>query len=204
MIDGKPATATHFSLDGKSGSATAIAPVKVPENTNWQKPVTPVQAKQPGGEKAVVTYVEDGDSARLNRKDGSGINCRIDTIDAPETAHKKGNKPAQAFGEEAKRKLEAMIANKEVTLTVTKAADTGPASKENNYSRALCKIEIEGKNVDLAMIQAGAAWVYKKYGTSPDATLVNAENTARLKKEGLWADPAAENPARFRRRVNTP
>lgn len=190
-------------MNAKGGSATPIAPITVPENVNWAKPTVAVQAKQPGGEKAVVTFVGDGDGASLLRRDGSSINCRIDTIDAPETAKPMHGKPGQAFGEEAKRTLQELIDKKEVTLTVTKEAASGPATKANNYGRALCKIEVEGKNVDLQMLQKGAAWLFRKYGTNPDPTLENAERVAKLKKEGLWSDPNAENPSDFRRRIGS-
>lgn len=202
-IDGKPATATHFSLTpGSKGSATPIAPITIPENVEWAKPVVAVQSKTKGGEKAVVTYVGDGDGASLLRKDGSSIKCRIDTIDAPETAKPAFGKPGQAFGEEAKRTLQDLIDKKEVTLTVTQEAASGPPSKANNYGRALCKIEVQGKNVDLQMIQKGAAWLFTKYGTAPDPALENAERVAKLKKEGLWANPNPERPGDFRSRID--
>jgi endonuclease YncB( thermonuclease family) len=201
-IDGKPATATHFTLQGgKDGSATPIAPITIPEDVNWGKPFIATKAKERGGEKAVVTFVNDGDGATLLRGDGSSVNCRIDTIDAPETAKPKLGKPGQAFGEESKRTLQDLIDKKQVTLTVTQEAATGTASKDNNYGRALCKIEVEGVGVDLQMLQKGAAWLYRKYGQVPDSQLEQAEQRARLKKEGLWANPAAENPATFRRRA---
>lgn len=202
-IDGKPATATHFAISPKQGAATPIAPVTVPENVKWAKPDVAVKAKEPGGEKAVVTFVGDGDGASLLRKDGSSINCRIDTIDAPETAKPKIGKPGQAFGEESRKILQDMIERKEVTLTITKPADSGAASKDNNYSRALCKIEIEGKGVDLQMLQKGAAWLYRKYGAVNDPELENAERVARLKKEGLWSQGNPENPKDFRRRIGS-
>lgn len=203
-MDGKPATATHFSLNPtKSSNAKAIAPIAVDPNTQWTKPAPVVQATTPGGQKAVVTYVDDGDSARLRTKDGSNINCRIDSIDAPEVAKPKLNKPGQPFGEEAKKTLQGMIDRKEVTVIVTKPADSSsPPSKENNYGRSLCKIEVQGQGVDAKMLSAGAAWLYRKYGESPDPKLQAIESKARVNQVGLWADPTAEDPKSFRRRTN--
>lgn len=202
-MDGKPATATHFSLSpDKSSKATPIAPVAVDPNTQWSKPAPVVQADKPTGQKAVVTYVDDGDSARVKTKDGSNINCRIDSIDAPETAKPKYNKPGQPFGEEAKKTLQSMIDRKEVTVIVTKAADTSsPPSGANNYGRSLCKIEVQGQGVDAKMLQAGAAWLYRKYGEQPDPNLQAMETKARNDGVGLWADPNPENPKDFRKRT---
>lgn len=202
-IDGKLATATHFALNPKQNASTPIAPVLVPENVTWGKPSVAVKAKNPGGEKAVVTFVEDGDTAKLTRKDGSSINCRIDTIDAPETSHPAHGKTGQPFGEESKRALRDMIENKEVTLTVTREATPGLKTKENNWGRSLCKIEIQGKNVDLPLVQQGLAWVWKTYGQPGNSELENAERVARLKKEGLWSDPIPEKPGDFRKRTNS-
>lgn len=202
-MDGKPATATHFSLNpSKSSNAKAIAPVAVDPSTQWTKPIPVVQAATPGGQKAVVTYVDDGDSARLKTKDGSNINCRIDSIDAPEVGKPKYGKPAQPFGEEAKKTLQGLIDRKEVTVTVTKPADTSTApSKDNNYGRSLCKIEVQGQGVDTKMLAAGAAWLYRKYGESPDPKLQSVESKAKANKVGLWADDSPEDPRDFRKRT---
>lgn len=195
-VEGKPATATHFSLTpNKSSQAKPIAPVAVPEDVKWSPPVVAVKSKQPGGEKALVTYVGDGDGASLKRKDGSELNCRIETIDAPETAKPKYGKAGQPYGEEAKRTLQRLIANKEVTVTVTQ-----PAQDDQNYGRALCRIEVEGKGVDALMLKEGAAWLYRKYGKAVDPALESVEANARKVGKGLWADPEAENPFDFRRR----
>jgi len=153
------------------------------------KPQIAVQGKSPGGEKAVVTYVGDGDGASLKRKDGSELNCRIDTIDSPETAKPKYGKQGQAYAEESKQTLQKMILNKEVTVTVT--------NPNGKYDRQYCKIEVEGKGVDKAMLQAGAAWLYRRYSTDPE--LDKAEGEAKKAKRGLWADPNAKNPEDFRR-----
>lgn len=142
----------------------------------------------------MVTYVGDGDGATLKRKDGSELVCRIDTIDAPETAKPRYGKPGQPFGEEAKRTLQGMIERKEVTVRVTKPAEEG------KYGRSYCKIEVEGVGVDQKMIEAGAAWLYRRY--SDDPKLGAAEDKARKQKKGLWAQPNPEEPEAFRRRIN--
>jgi endonuclease YncB( thermonuclease family) len=201
LLDGKPAQATHFSLSPNSSSkATPIAPIVVPENVNWGKTTTAVKAEKPGGEKAVVTYVQDGDTATLKRKNGADINCRIDAIDAPEMPNARRGRPGQPYGEESKRTLQGMIDRKEVTLTVTQEAAPGPKTKDNNWGRSLCKIEVEGVGVDRAMIEANAAWIYRKYGKAVDPSLEPAAAKAQAGKKGMWADPNPEEPWKYRQR----
>lgn len=190
----KPSASVGLSL-GASGNITGVHPdaVKIPE-VAWSEPkmiqkAAPGAIPKGGGERAVVTFVEDGDTAKLLRGDGSQIKCRIDKIDAPETAHAFVGKPGQAYGNEARKTLQDMIDNKEVTLKITRPADKG--------NRFGCQIEVEGANVDLAMVQAGAAWLYRRYANDPN--LVKAEQEARTAKRGLWADPNPINPEAFRR-----
>lgn len=189
----KPST-EHVSLNVGTGALTpADKPVAIPK-VDWPKPATVVQAAGEAGKipgyKAVITYVGDGDSAFAKNKDGSSLECRIDSIDAPEVAHPKVGKAGQAFGEESKKTLQDMILNKEVTVRVSQ-----PAAAGKNYGRALCQIEIEGQNIDKKMLQQGMAWVYKTYANT-DLGAIQAE--AKANKRGLWADPAPINPAAFR------
>jgi endonuclease YncB( thermonuclease family) len=187
----KPTT-DHMSLDLGDGSTSAAKPVSIP-NVDWKPPVTAVQAKPAaaGGEKMVITYVGDGDSVNARSKSGANINCRIDSIDAPEVAHPSHGKPGQAYGEEAKKTLQDMILNKEVTVRVTK-----PSDGASNYGRSLCQIEISGQGVDKAMVKAGMAWLYRRYNN--DAELSKLETEARSARRGLWADPNPVNPETFR------
>jgi endonuclease YncB( thermonuclease family) len=190
---------TALTLNPGNGVARrSNEPVEIPQNMPWSKPVTAVQAKpgalpKGGGERALVTYVGDGDGATLRRGNGETLQCRIDTIDAPEVARPNYGKQGQPFGEEAKRTLAEMIENKEVTVKVTKAIQNKDGS-----TRFGCQIEIEGKRVDQEMLRRGAAWLYRRYANDP--ALVAAENEAKAGKIGLWADPNPENPETFRRR----
>ena len=187
---------SNLVLDTGSGAAApSKSPVKIPD-VSWAKPETVVKStsKVPG-EKAVITYVGDGDGASYTDSKGNRINCRIDTFDAPETAKPKQGKPAQAYGEESKNLLQQLILNKEVTVRISQPAQPG-----KNFDRSLCQIEIEGKNIDKVMLQEGAAWVYKTFRGNPE--LMAAEKSARDAKKGLWADPNAVNPEAFRRMQN--
>jgi endonuclease YncB( thermonuclease family) len=183
-----------LSLDASTGAPVAkVAPVDIPKGIKWEQPVNAVTAVKgaiPKGEgtKTVVSYVADGDT--FSGK--SGINCRIDTIDAPEKAKPQYNKPGQPYGEEARKKLEELVLNKEVNIRVVKPAD--------KYGRSICQVEIEGKGVDHLMVQAGAAWVYEHFAkdTLRGDGLNQEQDAARKAKRGLWKDPNPTYPPNFR------
>lgn len=191
----KPA-GDNLSVNLGTGNVTPAEPVVVPK-VAWNKPETVVEAKpsklKGPTEKAVVTFVQDGDTASLNRADGSSINCRLD-FDAPETAHEKHGKKGQAYGEESRKTLQDMILNKEVTLKIVK-----PATANANFNRATCQIEIEGKNLSREMIRQGMAWVYREFNNDPE--LLGLEAQARKGGVGLWSDPNPQYPADFRRQL---
>lgn len=122
------------------------------------------------------------------------MECRIDTIDAPETPKPQYGKPGQPYGREAKKQLEQMILDKEVNIRIVK-----PKDKDG---RPICQVEIEGKGVDQVMVEQGAAWVFDYFAkdTLRNPALQAAQNTARKKKVGLWQDPDPEYPYNYKQR----
>jgi micrococcal nuclease len=192
-----PQTA-HLAVNTGTGDAKpADKPVEIPKNVQWQPPVTAVKAADGGvkpgvsGGKAVVTYVDDGDTVKGRNPDGSRLNCRIDGIDAPEVAHPNAGKAGQAYGEQARKTLQDMVLNKEVTVRITK-----PTTGGSNYGRDMCQIEIEGKNVSQEMIRAGAAWLYSHFNNDP--RLKAAQGEAISERRGLWAGENPIPPWQFR------
>lgn len=185
-------TATGISINTSTGSVTASKPVEIPQ-VAWGKPEVAVKAKTStkGGERAVVTYVEDGDGVFLKRGNGEVINCRVDGIDAPESPKKSG-KMGQAYGEESKRTLQDLIDKKEVTLRIVRPADKG-----SNWGRALCQIEIEGTNISKYMAEKGAAWAYSEFVLDPE--VMAAEKFAKENKLGLHAGVSPMKPTDFRK-----
>ena len=196
-VDGKSGTGTTFALDNKTGQSIPVTPLKLDPNVKYLKPVTVVKADRSGGQKGVITYVGDGDGANVD-VGGSTIKCRLDTFDAPETGGSPKKWPDQPYSREAENKLKSLIASGEVTVIVSKPADTNsPPSGKNNYGRSLCKIEVQGKNVDQEMLRSGAAWLRLEYAT--DEKLINLFNTAKANKVGLFADPNAVPPWDYRK-----
>lgn len=159
----------------------------IPEGVKWNAPVVAKKSDVPStGQKAVVTMVLDGDTAGLRTDKGKDLMCRLDKIDAPETAKK--DKPGQAYGDESKANLKRLIDKKEVSVTVSTSKD--------QFGRSLCQIEIDGVDVSLKQLEDGAAWLYKTYG-NPQA-YSSAQANARINKKGLFADPAAIHPREFK------
>ena len=185
------ATSLNISGDKVSQSDTPVQLARPPIG----KPEQVVTAKagaipQQGGTKFLVTYVEDGDTLS-GKTDRGNLKCRLEKIDTPEIAHPNANKPGQPYGNQAKKLLEDMVANKEVSVRVVKEKD--------KWGRSVCQIEVEGHNIEQAMLEKGAAWLSRKYFQDPN--LVAAEDKAIKNRKGLWADPAPGDPAAFRRRI---
>jgi len=62
----------------------------------------------------------------------------------------------------------------------------------DKYDRVLAVVYANGTNVNLALIQAGLAWHYKKY--SSDTNLAAAEKAASGAEIGLWSLPTPIPP----------
>lgn len=199
-LDGKPSTATHISLgSGKNGANVPIEvskPIEIAKGSETSAPVTVVQAKPSAmftdkGQKAVATFVGDGDGGDFKLADGSHVTCRLEASDAPEVPHPKRNKVGQPGGEAATTAFKNLLDSGQITVQVVKAQD--------NYGRSVCRISVEGKNVDLSMIESGASMLYRRY--SMDPKLLAAEKNAYQNKLGQWANPLAEYPELFKRRM---
>jgi micrococcal nuclease len=127
--------------------------------------------------------VSDGDTITLLVESKAGnrqVKIRLDAIDAPEIG--------QPFGRQAKRTLSEMVYGKDCHVE---------SMGEDKYGRTIGRITVDGKNVNLAMLEAGMAWHYKKYDQR--AELANQENSAREVRVGLWADASAIPPWHWRK-----
>ncbi len=81
---------------------------------------------------------------------------------------------------------------------------TAECSKADKYRRLICKILVDGVDVNLGQVKAGMAWHYKHYAneqTPADREAYAAvELDAREKHLGLWADQNPMPPWKWRRR----
>ena len=106
----------------------------------------------------------------------------------------------QPFGNRSRLHLGTLVFGRQVT------AD---CPKTDRYKRAVCRLEVDGIDANLAQVEAGMAWHYKAYTREQSPAdrwrYAKAEDRAREARHGLWADRAPVAPWDFRKaRKNTP
>jgi endonuclease YncB( thermonuclease family) len=174
----------------KSGKALEIIRPPIGE------PTTVVQARpgaipKEGGSKYLVTSVLDGDTLKgTDSSTGVSRECRLDRIDTPETPKKWKGMPGQPYGNEAKKTLQDLVANGDVTVKVIKERD--------KWGRSVCQISVDGADVEAKILEKGLAWLSRTYHNEPELAAI--EDKAIKNRTGLWADPVREDPAVYRKR----
>lgn len=133
-----------------------------------------------------VVGVLDGDTIDILTIDKTQERIRLMGIDAPE---KK-----QPFGQRAKENLSDLSYGHTVHVEW---------AKRDRYKRIVGKVlDEKGRDINLAMVDAGFAWWYVKYQREQreeDRELYGqAETAARKKKQGLWSDVEFMPPWEFR------
>lgn len=126
--------------------------------------------------KATVTEVVDGDTVKL----ADGTTIRVVGIDTPET--KDPRKPIQCFGQEASKKMQALVEGKEVNL------EENPGDTVDKYGRQLRYLALNGVDVGAALVREGYAFAYRPYPHQRMDTYIKLEREARQAKRGLWAE----------------
>jgi len=125
-----------------------------------------------------VTRVYDGDTVKAKGYDIE-IKVRLVGIDSPETSRKKRD-PGQPYSQKAKNYLAALVLNKVVDVH---------SYDFDRYNRILGVISLNGKSINLEMVKAGLAEVYR--GKPPrglDLTpFWQAEKAAKTAKRGMWS-----------------
>ena len=111
---------------------------------------------------------------------------RLAGIDAPE---KK-----QDFGTRSRENLSRMVAGKTVVVE---------SSKFDRYGRSVGVVLVDGRDANLAQVQAGMAWWYRAYANEQSAAdktaYASAEEVARIQRRGLWAISEPVAPWDWRR-----
>jgi endonuclease YncB( thermonuclease family) len=116
-----------------------------------------------------VVGVHDGDTITGLDDSKTQFKIRLDAIDAPELG--------QPFGQASRKALSEKVFSKDVVVI--------PKTKDK-YGRTVGHILIDGRDVNLLMLEEGMAWHYKHY--DHNARLARAEEEARAAKKGLWVD----------------
>ncbi|MEQ9223881.1 MAG: thermonuclease family protein [Salinisphaeraceae bacterium] len=130
-----------------------------------------------------VGKIFDGDTFVLDQgRSDEGIHIRLFGIDAPESS--------QAYGEQATEALKQAIDNREVVVEVT---------DRDQYGRSIGEVFVNGGSVNLWMVQAGHAWVYRRYNEDP--RYLSAQRQAQNNQWGLWRLPSDQRqpPWQYRR-----
>lgn len=125
----------------------------------------PAQAEGLSGR---VVAVSDGDTVTILTQDKAQVKIRLAEIDAPE----KG----QPYGEKSKQILSGLVFGKDVTVQ---------SQSKDRYGRVLGRVFIDGLDVNLHLVELGAAWAYDQYLT--DQNIKKAETSAQEVQLGLWS-----------------
>jgi micrococcal nuclease len=127
-----------------------------------------------------VVGVTDGDTISVLR-DGRAERVRLADIDCPERA--------QPFGSRAKQATSEWAYGQHVTVRVRARDD---------YGRLVGEVVLpDGRGLNGELVRAGLAWASRYHGG--DAALERLESEARAARRGLWSDPHAVPPWRYRR-----
>jgi endonuclease YncB( thermonuclease family) len=132
----------------------------------------------------VVTRVFDGDSFLVRPANKKDIDVRLQDVDAPEKD--------QPYADISRAALTRLIEGRQVFVDVIET---------DKYGRKIAKVYREADRLEIAraLVHDGHVWVNRKY--AKDRSLVELEEKARAKHEGLWSLSAEQlvPPWDFRR-----
>lgn len=133
-----------------------------------------------------VVRVADGDTITVLDAGKTQHKIRLAGIDAPEKS--------QAYGQRSKQSLAELVADKTVVVET---------HKQDRYGRAVGKVLLDGRDVNLVQVERGMAWFYRQYQqelTAQDRALYeSAESVAKEHRRGLWQDKAPAPPWDWRK-----
>ena len=76
-------------------------------------------------------------------------------------------------------------------------------SKRDKYKRIVGKILLDGRDINITLIEAGLAWHYKKYASEQSPVdrerYARAEARARVARAGLWREKHPSPPWEYRK-----
>jgi len=127
-----------------------------------------------------VVGIVDGDTIDILDGAKKQHRIRFDGIDAPERG--------QPFAAKSKSCLSNLVFGKTVRVAL---------KSKDRYDRDVGRISIDGRDVGLAMLEAGMAWHFTKYDQSK--AYAEAEQSARAAKHGLWTDKKPIPPWEWRK-----
>jgi len=133
-----------------------------------------------------VVGIVDGDTLTLLDAANRQHSIRLSAIDAPEMA--------QPFGNRSKTALSALAVGKDVRAE---------CANRDQYGREVCKILVNGEDINLAQLRSGMAWWNKRFAREQSAedraAYEQAEFQAKIHRMGLWASKNPVPPWEWRR-----
>lgn len=132
-----------------------------------------------------LVSVGDGDTVRVTSRQREKVTIRLGCIDAPETSQ-------GASGKWSTQTLKGLIQGKSLSLK--------PQVKDR-YGRTVAEIYVGNRNINLQMVQLGAAYVYHQYLKQCDRhAYLSAESAATKKGLGVWGPYKTDQVPREHRR----
>lgn len=142
-----------------------------------------------------VSRVIDGDTIEV-KKGATKLIVRLVGIDAPEASRKK-HMPGQPYSQQATQHLNSFVLNR---------TDDVKTYGTDRNGRALAEVFVDGNNVNLEMVKAGLAEVYR--GTPASGHNMEpyrlAEEEAKKAGRGMWVLKDKYVSPREYRRMNLP
>lgn len=133
-----------------------------------------------------VVGIADGDTLTVLDASNTQHKIRLAGIDSPEK-----NQP---FGQVCKQSLSDLAYDHTAQIDWNKL---------DRYGRIIGKVLVDDRDVDLEQVKRGCGWHYKKYQNEQNLddrlSYGRAEETARARRVGLWADPEPMPPWEWRR-----
>ena len=133
-----------------------------------------------------VVGVADGDTLTLLDAAHTQHKIRLAGIDSPEKS--------QPFGQDCKKSLSDLAYDHVAVVESTKL---------DRYGRVIGKVLVGGRDVNLEQVRRGCGWHYKQYQNEQildDRLSYNAaEEAARARRVGLWADHEPMPPWEWRK-----
>jgi micrococcal nuclease len=143
---------------------------------------SPPAGAGPGGFTAEIAYVVDGDTLRVREAGGELTYVRLVGIDTPEDV--KPEYPTECGGRAAARSMEALAPEgASVRLRYDSVAGT-----HDTYGRTLAHAFVDGRQVELAQLRRGLAYVYRYDGQHFEGLdrFYAAQDSARSAGRGVW------------------
>jgi endonuclease YncB( thermonuclease family) len=142
-----------------------------------------------------VVAVTDGDAIEVLDSSNAMHKVRLAGIDAPERG--------QPFGAASTENLARMVVGKQVLVESSKSNRYGCTSGKVWVQPADCPTCGKTLNANHAQVLAGMAWWYQYFNKeqSPEdrGRYASAEDEAKARGWGLWADPHPINPYDWRK-----